>query len=201
MSVISHRQYSFYQRFLELDEDDSIAKQIWRAYTDDQSFPERPKPLLDHYNSLTDQLREQNMISYRETLLTSERSMEIRYRKLIPLNYNKSLYSSLVNDDARMIVTRWRLSCHKLYVETGRYKTPKVERHQRVCKMCGVLEDEQHALLVCDAHHAIRTKFRDKISWTSVSDILNPENEEDLVTVAEYIKAIEKNMDALMMVQ
>ena len=48
MSVISHRQYSFYQRFLELDEDDSIAKQIWRAYTDDQSFPERPKPLLDH---------------------------------------------------------------------------------------------------------------------------------------------------------
>ena len=70
-----------------------------------------------------------------------------------------------------------------------------------MCKMCGVLEDEQHALLVCDAHHAIRTKFRDKISWTSVSDILNPENEEDLVTVAEYIKAIEKNMDALMMVQ
>ena len=43
--------------------------------------------------------------------------------------------------------------------------------------------------------------FRDKIRWTSVSDILNPDNEEDLITIAEYIKAIEKNMDALMMVQ
>ena len=123
------------------------------------------------------------------------------YRTLIPLTYNKTLYSSLVNDDARMIVTRWRLSCHNLYVETGRYKTPKVERHQRLCKMCGVLEDEHHALLVCHAHYGIRMKFRDKIRWTSVSDMLNPDNEEDLITIAEYIKAIEKNMDSLMMVQ
>ena len=127
--------------------------------------------------------------------------MDIRYRKLIPLAYNRTLYSSLVNDDARMIVTRWRLSCHKLYVETGRYKTPKVEQHLRVCKMCGVLEDEHHALLVCDAHHGIRTRFRNKIRWTSVSDMLHPENEEDLIAIAEYIKAIEKNMDDLMMVQ
>ena len=201
MSVISHRQYSFYQRFLELDDDDSIAKQIWRAYTNDQSFPNRPKPLLDHYNSLTEHHMEQNMISYRETLLTSEKSMDIRYRTLIPLTYNKILYSSLTNDDARMIVTRWRLSCHKLHVETGRYKTPKVERQQRVCKMCGVLEDEQHALFVCNAHYGVRIKFRDKINWTSVSDMLNPENEEDLITIAAYIKAIETNMDALMMIQ
>ena len=178
-----------------------LPKKIWRAYSDDQSFPNRPKPLLDHYNALTDQLREQNMMSHRNALLTSEKSMEIRYRTLIPLTYNKTLYSSLVNDDARMMVTRWRLSCHKLYVETGRYKTPKVERHQRVCKMCGVLEDEHHAVLVCHAHYGIRMKFRDKIRWTSVSDILNPDNEEDLITIAEYIKAIEKNMDALMMVQ
>ena len=127
--------------------------------------------------------------------------MDIRYRTLIPLTYNKTLYSSLANDDVRMIVTRWRLSCHKLYVETGRYKTPKVERHQRVCKMCGVLEDEQHALLVCEAHYGIRVKYRDKISWSSVSDMLNPGNEEDLITIAGYIKAIETNMDALMMVQ
>ena len=127
--------------------------------------------------------------------------MDIRYRTLIPLTYNKTLYSSLVNDDCRMMVTRWRLSCHKLYVETGRYKTPKVERHLRLCKMCGVLEDEHHALLAFDAHYSIRIRFRDKIRWTSVSGMLHPENEEDLIAVAEYIKAIEKNMDDLMMVQ
>ena len=105
------------------------------------------------------------------------------------------------NDDLRIIVTRWRLSCHKLHVETGRYKKPKVERNQRLCKMCGVVEDEHHALLVCDAHHAVRIKFRDQISWTSVSDMLNPENENDLIVIAAYIKEIEKNMEALKLVQ
>ena len=64
-----------------------------------------------------------------------------------------------------------------------------------------VFEDEQHALLVCHAHYGLRTKFRDKIKWTSVSDMLDPENEDDLITIAEYIKAIEANMDALTMGQ
>ena len=59
-----------------------------------------------------------------------------------------------------------------------------------------VFEDEQHALLVCHAHYGLRTKFRDKIRWTSVSDMLDPENEDDLITIAEYIKTIEANMDA-----
>ena len=200
ISTISHRQYLFYKRFLDLDEDDSIAKQIWRAYTDDQSF-NRPKPFLDYYNSLSDGLREQNLRSYSEALLSSEKSMDVRYRSLIPLTYNSTLYSSLVNDEVRMIVTRWRLSCHKLHVETGRYKRPKVERNRRLCKMCGVLEDEHHALLVCDAHHAIRIRFRDRISWTSVSDILNPENEDKLMAVGTYIKEIENNMEVLKLVQ
>ena len=73
---------------------------------------------------------------------------------------------------------------------------PKVERHQRVCKMCGVVEDEHHALFVCDAHYTVRIKFRDRIRWTSVSDMLHPENVEDL-----NLKEIEKNMEALKLVQ
>ena len=200
IAIIRHRQYSFYQRFLELDEEESIAKQIWRAYTDDQTF-DKPKPLLDYYNSLFNGQKEHNMRWYRDSLLASEKSMDVRYRTLIPLTYNATLYNSLVNDDARIIVTRWRLSCHKLHVETGRYKIPKVERLQRVCKMCRVLEDEHHALFDCDAHYAVRIKFRDRISWTSVSDMLNPKKEEDLIALADYLKEIEKNMEALKLVQ
>ena len=200
MSIIQHRQYSFYQRFLDLDDDESIAKQIWRAYTNDNSF-DKPKPFLDYYNSLTDQHKEDSMSSYKETLLNSEKSMDVRYRTLIPQTYNATLYNSLINDELRTIVTRWRLSCHKLHVETGRYKNPKVEREQRVCKQCGVLEDEHHALLVCDAHHSVCIKFKERIKWTTVSDMLNPGNEEDLLTVAEYLKAIERNMEALKLMQ
>ena len=63
--------------------------------------------------------------------------------------------------------------------------------------MCRVLEDEHHALLDCGAHYAVRIKFRDRISWTSVSDMLNPKSEEDLIALADYLKEIEKNMEAL----
>ena len=83
IATICHRQYSFYQRFLELDEEDSIAKQIWRAYTDDNSY-DKPKPLLDYYNSLSCDHKERNMRCYRETVLTSVKSMDVRYRTLIP---------------------------------------------------------------------------------------------------------------------
>ena len=121
--------------------------------------------------------------------------------ELFPSESNTTLYNSLVNDEMRMLVTRWRLSCHKLYIETGRYKTPKVEREQRVCKQCGVLEDEHHALFVCAAHYSVRIKFRDRIRWVSVSDMLNPSSEEDLLLIAEYLKAIEKNMEILKMTQ
>ena len=127
--------------------------------------------------------------------------MDVRYRTLIPQTYNATLYNSLINDELRTIVARWWLSCHKLHVETGRYKNPKVERERRLCKQCGVLEDEHHALLVCDAHHSVCIKFKERIKWTTVSDMLNPENEEDLLTVAEYLKAIEKNMEALKLIQ
>ena len=67
--------------------------------------------------------------------------------------------------------------------------------------MCGILEDDHHALLVCYAHYAIRIRFRDRIRWTSVSDMLHPVNDEDLYAVGEYLKEIEKNMEALKLIQ
>ena len=67
--------------------------------------------------------------------------------------------------------------------------------------MCGVLEDEHHALLVCEAHYAIRIKFRDRIRWTLVSDMLHPRNDEDLYAVGYYLMEIEKNMEALQLIQ
>ena len=127
--------------------------------------------------------------------------MDIRYRSLFDLKYNNTLYNSIVNEDCRMLVSRWRLSCHKLHIETGRYKTPKLPRQQRLCKQCGTVEDEHHALFVCNAHYRIRLKFKDRIKWTSVADLLNPSTEEELYVVGEYLKEIEKNMEVLEMCQ
>ena len=50
----------------------------------------------------------------------------------------------MINDKDRKIITRWRLSSHHLYIETGRYKNPPVVREERKCVICEEVEDEEH---------------------------------------------------------
>ena len=108
----------------------------------------------------------------------------------------------MTNDDNRIIISRWRLSSHKLFVETGRYKIPKIDPDKRYCLICNVVEDEYHALFVCKAHHRLRLQFSLLIDrFDSVNDLLNPKNIDDLKTTADYINEIEKNIDRLKMIQ
>ena len=199
-SAIKDRQYTFLQKFLSLEEQDAIARKIWNDYSNDHSV-DKPKPFLDYYNNLKDENRKQCISNIHRNILSSEKTMDIRYRSLFGFQYNSTLYSSIVNEDHRVLVSRWRLSCHKLHIETGRYKTPKLPREQRLCKQCGTVEDEHHALFVCTAHYNIRLKFKDRIKWTSVADLLNPSTEDELNVVGEYLKEIEKNMEVLEMCQ
>jgi hypothetical protein len=55
--------------------------------------------------------------------------------------------STLKIFNSRKILTKFRLSDHKLEIEIGRYK--KVPREQRICKACKVLDDEKHFFLHC----------------------------------------------------
>ena len=65
-----------------------------------------------------------------------------------------------MDDSKRYIITRCRLSNHKLYIETGRYKTPPVERKDRKCSICDILEDEFHAIYHCPRFNCIRSNNR-----------------------------------------
>jgi hypothetical protein len=68
----------------------------------------------------------------------------------------------ITNVQLRQSLSRFRCSNHQLEVECGRHAKPEnVLRRDRVCRMCslGVVEDEDHSLLVCPAHHDIRCKF------------------------------------------
>lgn len=48
--------------------------------------------------------------------------------------------------------TRFRISAHKLAIETGRYKG--IPRHDRICTRCtdNTVEDERHFLFSCNYH-------------------------------------------------
>ncbi len=68
----------------------------------------------------------------------------------------------ITNVQLRQSLSRFRCSNHHLEVECGRHAKPEsVPRRDRVCRLCslGAVEDEDHLLLVCLAHHDIRCKF------------------------------------------
>ena len=196
VSTIKQRQYNFYQKFKRLSEYEAVAKKIWISYENWHDYS-NTKPYICYYNSISDNAAQRKAI-----IQSSDKSMDIRYRMLFDLKYNAVLYDSMVNDIDRIVITRWRLSSHSLYVETGRYKRPMVNRENRKCKICNLLEDEYHALFICKAHFIIRIEFHDLlVKYTSLSNILNPSCTDDVKLIADYIRSIESNMKRLKMFQ
>ncbi len=75
---------------------------------------------------------------------------------------HQSYLQVIKNVQLRQSLSRFRCSNHRLEVECGRHAKPEsVPKRDRVCRMCslGAVEDENHMLLVCPAHHDIRCKF------------------------------------------
>jgi hypothetical protein len=75
---------------------------------------------------------------------------------------HQSYLQVIKNVQLRQSLSRFKCSNHRLEVECGRHAKPEsVPRRDRVCRMCslGAIEDEDHLLLMCPAHHDIRCKF------------------------------------------
>jgi hypothetical protein len=69
---------------------------------------------------------------------------------LLPL-FEKYL-DKIKNFEQRRTLTRFRISVHKLAIETGRYKG--IPRHDRICTgyTDNTVEDERHFLFSCNYH-------------------------------------------------
>ena len=66
-------------------------------------------------------------------------------------NFGLEKYLTLVNNfNYKKSICRYRVSAHRLYIETGRYKN--IPRNERLCKNCSAneIEDEAHFLIKCD---------------------------------------------------
>jgi len=75
---------------------------------------------------------------------------------------HQSYLQAITNVQLRQFLSRFRCSNHRLEVECGRHAKPEsVPRRDKVCRLCPLeaVEDENHLLLVCPAHHDIRCKF------------------------------------------
>ena len=98
--------------------------------------------------------------------------------------------------NSRQLITKFRISDHNLEVEVGRYK--KIPRDQRICKICNVLDDEEHFFFHCRINNNIRQTFFENInnhvtdfnqldSPSKLKKILDPDIS-ILSSVVDYIK-------------
>ena len=107
----------------------------------------------------------------------------------------------IMSFEQRRTLTRFRISAHKLAIETGRYKG--IPRHDRMCTRCtdNTVEDERHFLFSCNHHtqerEALMSIINENCKNFSLLNIdaklvwlLNNENIDILCALCTFLKHI-----------
>ena len=182
ISKIKDMQYNFFQRVCAIQTEDAIVKSIMDIC--------KHTKILKYYHNLHNHNAKDNLAQREAKIQRAESTMMRSYAEKEFITKNV-IYWSFMNDDERGIITRWRLSNHRLHVETGRYTIPKTPRENRSCLSCGILEDEHHAIFVCPMYSHIRLRYRSLLERnTSVMIMLNP-SIDDAQPVARLLMDIE----------
>ena len=152
-------------------------------------------PIVEYYKSLLPDSRKNNIDERERRVIESDAPMLQYYRSILNPRKKSSIYSSFLDDQKRQTITRWRLSNHKLQIETGRYRVPRVERADRKCHECNVVEDEHHAIFICPAFNFIRTAHQRLLEkYQSVNTFLDPDLM-DTYEVADFLGEIDKVLE------
>ena len=185
ITMIKDRQEKFIKKIKSLHEEEALVKCVWNLC--------QHLNICQYYNNLTSSNYIQDIANRINIISTSEKSMDIRYCELIGLNETNCIYDSDVVDSCRRVITRWRLSNFKLAIETGRYERPIIEREQRLCKTCLVVEDENHALFECRLYNQVRSKYSHIFDTPqNVKSFLNPKTKDKLYDIANILFEMEK---------
>ena len=182
IAKIKDRQYAFFKKIMNLTEEDAVIKNIISLCEDSS--------IIQYYYHLNDNNCTLDIERLNRKISNMDSSLIVYYRNLVGLE-NSCIYSHYINDYYRIIITRWRLSSHKLMVEVGRHRRPIVPREERVCSMCGVLEDEQHVIFTCPLYDNIRKEYEEVVTNRTIAKFLNP-NSNMVVSTARLLYGIEK---------
>jgi len=161
--------------------DNSIAKQ---AFFLSKSLYERHKPcyhshllsMLNSYkihdsNNMIKPITNNIINNYHESMKKQyfkawksylTQSKKLKLYELIKTNYETEDYLDTIrNFDQRRHLTKFRISNHKLAIETGRYGKQRIQANQRLCIFCNKneIETEEHMLLKCSLYSKLRLDF------------------------------------------
>ena len=116
---IKDRQYSFYKKLSSMPENNAVVQNIMQICEHSR--------FLSYYKELHNDNFVNDIKKRQENIKTSTNSMTKYYATMNFVNKN-DIYTSYLCDHYRYIITRWRLSCHDLKIETGRYAKPTIPR-------------------------------------------------------------------------
>ena len=180
---ICDRQYKFYQKIIKLGEDEAVVKNLVKLCSQ--------LDIIKHYERLTNEHRDNDLTLKKDEVKNSTESMKRRYSALTDNTYCSSIYDKFMKEEYRILITRWRLSCFDLRIETGRYKG--LPREDRICTLCDVVEDEEHVIFNCRAYNTIREQFATLLEENPTTrDFLNPRNKEMAEKVGLFLKLVEE---------
>ena len=182
IAKIKDRQYCFFKKVSQFKPSDAILSYVI-------SLCKNTK-IIQYYTKLSGNNSENDINNREERIKQSTSSMCIYYCQF-NFESKSCIYSSMFNDYYRHIISRWRLSNHYLRIETGRYERPMLNRDERICEVCRVIEDEYHAIFVCPLYRDIRTDYPHLISSNNISAFFNP-NYDHVRDTACFLHEIEK---------
>jgi len=105
-------------------------------------------------------LLEQRYNDFWGRIMNSQEGKLELYKEL-KINFKYEEYLDKIKDNKQQrALTKLRISNHKLFIETGRYKIPYVDRKDRICQLCSCdIEDESHFMFKCHKLSTVRKKF------------------------------------------
>ena len=103
--------------------------------------------------------------SYQNTLTSVKNQPKMRTYCLFKDNVKMESYlMHETNIITRTIVSKFRLSDHRLEIEIGRYFRPPKKPEERICTFCNTMEDEIYCLMTCNLNSEERKELFDEIS-------------------------------------
>lgn len=186
MSKIKDRQCKFFKKLRNLEPHEAVLIKILNLCDH--------IPMVNYYKNFSDNNFTEYLEQLKTRIMNSEQKMAIRYKEKIGLDHCDFLYNSTCSDYYRHIITRWRLSSHQLYINTGRYQKPIIPHHQRLCSIFHELEDEEHVIFYCICYLHIRNNYSNLLRKKySIKLLLHPSNENELLETAQFLYEIERH--------
>ena len=123
-------------------------------------------------------------------------STDGRIFRYIKEDFKFEKYLELGDRRLREAISKVRMSSHLFYIERGRWGKPIIERVDRLCDVCNVIEDEKHCLLECPKYVNERRErlpewLRMDPSWDNFVRFFKSEDDQDIRMLGLLCKSVQ----------